>query len=249
MTAVPARQRMRSPMHRERCPPRVRQHLGSVGRSAWRARGFTLIEVLLATVLLAAGLALAFATLGVAAKSAQRGDLLAQRNERMRAVAGFLRSRIGSARPIAYALDPATGMSLRFLGASDRIRFVADLPDYLGRGGPYLHDIRVDDADDSKRLMVEFSLVQNGVALPEDPPRPPEPLAEALAGATFRYRGIGADGVLGDWQDQWTDAEQLPLQVSVQLATDSGIAWPELIIAVPLAGSVGLSGAAMSLSQ
>ena len=220
-----------------------------MGRRARLAHGFTLVEVLLATVLLAAGLALAFATLGVAAKSAQRGELLAERNERMRAVAGFLRTRIGSARPIAYAMDPATGASFRFLGTSNRIRFVADLPDYLGRGGPYLHEVWVDDDGDNKRLLVEFSLVQNGVALPEDPPRPPEPLAEALAGATFRYRGIGADGVLGDWQEQWTDAEQLPLQVSVQLATANGAAWPELIIALPLAGSVGLSGAAMSLSQ
>lgn len=245
MTATRARERVRPPMLREPFLLRARHRLRGTGRP----RGFTLIEVLLATVLLAAGLALAFATLGVAAKSAQRGELLAERNERMRVVAGFLRTRIGSARPIAYALDPATGAPLRFLGASDRIRFVADLPDYLGRGGPYLHDVWVADDGDSKRLLVEFSLVQNGVALPEDPPRPPEPLAEALAGATFRYRGIDADGVLGDWQDQWTDAEQLPLQVSVQLAADNGNTWPELIIALPLAGSVGMSGAATSLMQ
>lgn len=215
--------------------------------AAVRERGFTLIEVLLATVLLAAGLGLAFATLGAATRTAQRGEALAQHNERMRAVAGFLRTRIGAARPIAFAQDPATGAPRRFIGSSDRIRFVADLPDYLGRGGPHLHDIFVEGDGDQARLQVVFSLVQNGMAVPEDPPREPEALVKEVAAVTFRYRGIGVDGLLGDWQDQWGDAEQLPLQVAVQVTGADDVAWPEVIIALPLAGSVGLSGAAGGL--
>ena len=43
-----------------------------------RQRGFTLIEILLATALLAAGLALAFATLRAAGATAERGEALAQ---------------------------------------------------------------------------------------------------------------------------------------------------------------------------
>ena len=39
-----------------------------------RQRGFTLLEVLLATTLLAAGLALAFATLRTAAATTERGS-------------------------------------------------------------------------------------------------------------------------------------------------------------------------------
>ena len=34
----------------------------------------------------------------------------------------------------------ASALPQRFIGEPDRMRFVADLPDYLGRGGPYLHD-------------------------------------------------------------------------------------------------------------
>ena len=47
------------------------------------AQGFTLIEVLLATVLLAAGLAIAFSTLGAAPQVTRRGEALAERNERI----------------------------------------------------------------------------------------------------------------------------------------------------------------------
>ena len=112
-----------------------------------RSRGFTLIEVLLATTLLAAGLALAFATLRAATTVANRGEALAQRSEHMRAVEGFLRHRLAAAQPIAFALDQDSGLASRFTGDETHMRFVADLPDYLGRGGPHLHDIVVVNYD------------------------------------------------------------------------------------------------------
>ena len=65
------------------------------------ASGFTLIEVLLATMLLAAALTLAFATLRAAGATAQRGEAMAERNERIRAVSEFLRKRIGGAQGVS----------------------------------------------------------------------------------------------------------------------------------------------------
>lgn len=81
---------------------------GLVGAGSVKSpqRGFTLIEVLLATVLLATGLALAFATLRASTATVERGEALAQRSERMRAVEGFLRRRLASAQPIGFAIDP-----------------------------------------------------------------------------------------------------------------------------------------------
>ena len=38
-----------------------------------------------------------------------------------------------------------SGRMVRFIGDPDRVRFVADLPNYLGRGGPHLHDVAVLD--------------------------------------------------------------------------------------------------------
>jgi hypothetical protein len=69
--------------------------------------------VLLATVLLAAGLALAFATLGAATRTAQRGEAIAERSERIRAVEGFLRRRIAATRAVPFAFDSATSLPQR----------------------------------------------------------------------------------------------------------------------------------------
>lgn len=204
--------------------------------------GFTLIEVLLATVLLAAGLALAFASLRAATGTTQRGEALAERSERIRAVEGFLRRRISGARPLVYAVDAGSGMQERFRGEAGNMRFVADIPDYLGRGGPYLHELAVERDGDGVALTVALTLVQGGEVHPERPERAPELLAQGMQAVRFRYRGMDAENKLGPWQDQWDDVERLPLQVQVMLRDQQGRDWPGMVVALPLSASSGAGG-------
>jgi len=204
-----------------------------MGRSA-RADGFTLVEVLLATVLLAAGLALAFATLTAANGTVMRGERIATQGERMRAVEGFVRRRLAGARHMAFE-SPEGEPPRRFAGEPDRVRFVADLPEYLGQGGPYLHDVRIERVrgdGGGVRLLLDLRMVLAGEALAHEPGRPPELLAE-LRSATFRYRGLDEDGAAGPWQDRWDDAERLPLMVELELVGRDGRAWPPLTVALP----------------
>ena len=211
-----------------------------MSRAQRRARGFTLIEVLLATVLLAAGLAIAFSTLTAATRTASRGEALAQRSERMRAVEGFLRKRLAAARPVGFGTDEASLMPQRFIGEAERMRFVADLPDYLGRGGPYLHDFRIVDDGEGVRIELVLSLVLAGETIEDPDQRLPEPLVAGLESARFRYRALDPEGGLGEWQDEWTAAEQLPLLVEVTFSGADGRSWPPLVVALPLArGSDG----------
>lgn len=208
------------------------------GGSAAQAAGFTLIEVLLATVLLAAGLALAFATLTAATRTAQRGEVIAEHNERIRAVEGFLRARIAATREVPFAFDSTTSLPQRFIGEPDRMRFVADLPDYLGRGGPYLHDFTI-ASDGDVRITVALAQVLAGEQVQEREPRPPELLVDGLESARFRYRALGDDNTLGEWSDRWERTEQLPLLVEVTLTDADGSRWPPLVVALRLAGSQG----------
>lgn len=207
-------------------------------------RGFTLIEMLLATALLAAGLALAFATLRAATATANRGESLAQRNERMRAVQGFLRARIAAARPVAFAIDPATGLARRFAGDERQLEFVADLPDYLGRGGPHLHRLMVERDGDGVRLLVGFHMVQGGAVVEDPDPIAPEVLVEGLRAVRFRYRGLDAQRRPGAWQSRWDAAEALPLQVEIRFQDRDGDAWPPLLVALPLAGRYAIPAVA-----
>lgn len=204
-----------------------------------RQRGFTLVEVLLATVLLAAGLALAFATLAAANGTVVRGERMASQAERIRAVEGFVRRRLAGARHMAFD-SPQGEPPQRFVGGPDRVRFVADLPDYLGQGGPYLHDFRIErdpDAEGGVRLLLELRMVLAGQALEPAPGRPPELLADDLRSAAFRYRGLEEDGRAGPWQDHWEEAGRLPLMVELVVTGGDGREWPPVRVLLPQAAA------------
>lgn len=207
-----------------------------------RARGFTLIEVLLATLLLALALALALATLRAATATVQRGEAIAERSERMRAVSQFLRRRLAGARPVPFTVDPDTGVPLRFIGEPDRLRFVADLPDYLGRGGPYLHDLQLHEGADGLELRLDLQMVLAGLLVEERTPRAPEVLAAGLEAIRFRYRALDEQNRLGEWQERWEHGDRLPLQVEITLRDADGRAWPPLVVALPLSGGGNLLG-------
>lgn len=215
-----------------------RAHGGSL-KSARSASGFTLIEILVATVLLAAAMTLGFATLRAASAAATRGEAMAQRNERMRAVEGFLRRRIASALPIAFDMNETTGSPLRFVGEPDRIRFVADLPAYLGRGGPHLHDITVVDDGEGVRLQVEFAVVLANEINAERDPRPPELLAGGLREVKIQYRALDAQNRISDWDDRWEQGDRMPLQVKIQIVDGRGDRWPPMVISLPQAAGFG----------
>lgn len=203
-----------------------------------RARGFTLVEVLIATVLLALGLTLAFATITGATGAARRGEAVAADNAHIRAVENFLRRRLAGARAVPFQIDASTGLPMRFVGERDRIRFVSDLPDYIGRGGPSLHDLHVvpGRTGDRVRLVLGLQVVQPGAAANADDAKP-ELLADDLRSVEFRYRGLGENGRPADWQDDWTAVEQLPLLVEVRITGDDGKPWPALVVAPRLAAA------------
>ncbi|MEN5208618.1 prepilin-type N-terminal cleavage/methylation domain-containing protein [Stenotrophomonas terrae] len=205
-----------------------------------RPRGFTLIEVLLATVLLAAGMALAFAAVRSTLAISSRGEAIASGNERMRAVEGFLRRRLVSAMPLPLQRDAPAGVAAVFTGTAQQMRFVANVPDYLGRGGPYLHTLEVSGSGAGQQLRLGLTLLQGGQLLEEDPPRGSELLADDLKQVKLRYRGIDpSSGAMGRWQDSWDAAGRMPALVAIEITPAHGPAWPPLVVALPQSAAAG----------
>ena len=199
------------------------------------ARGFSLLEVLLATALLAAGLALAFATVRSAMAVGQRSEAQVQASEQMRGVLDVLRSRLQSALPLPYAEGEQGQLPPRFDGAGDGMHFVSEVPAYVGVGGPYLHALSVRRSTDrpGMELVLALSPVQAGAALPG---RPAQVIAADLDAVSFRYRGLDPDtGQLGEWQPDWPwlRHQRGPLLVAITVSPRVGQAWPELIVNLP----------------
>ena len=140
--------------------------------------------------------------------------------------------RLAAAHPFAFEVDERTGDALRFVGEPDRMRFVSDLPPYLGYGGPALHDVTVVTDREGVRLEVSFATVLAGRTWREDPPRPAEPLAADLRSVRLSYRGIDRDGALTGWLTEWPDPSQLPLQVRIEVEGEREGPWPTLVVAL-----------------
>jgi len=201
------------------------------------SRGFTLIEVLLATALLAGGLALAFTTVRSAMAISQRGEAIAVANERMRAVQDLLRRQLTQALRSPIERPDPTREPLHFVGETQRMRFVSDVPGYLGRGGPYVHALEVVNGTEGVRLQLGLVMVQAGEQLPERPPRAPEVLVDGLKRVELQYRGIDpGTGQLGDWAAAWDDTRRLPVLVSIRVEPLQGTPWPELVVALDNGG-------------
>jgi general secretion pathway protein J len=205
--------------------------------SAARSRGFTLIEIVLATMLLALGLAIAFACLHSASASVQRSELAASRNEHLRAVQGLLYRMLQSAQPLVLDRDPQSQRVSYFKGERDQVQFVASMPGYLSRGGPYALTIRLAPSQDGsgRRLLFSYAMLVKEKPLADDAKQPVEELLTGIADGQFEYRALGSDAKIGRWQSKWERSAELPLQVRLRLRfADPARAWPEFTTALPL---------------
>ena len=209
-----------------------------------RARGFSLIEMLVAVGLLAAGLALAFGIVQGSLRAAASAERVAAHSDRLRTAQGFLRRQIAAALP--QAIDPEAGFEeVRLLRLSgDRVEFVGEMPGYLGRGGAYLQVFRLQPGARGTALLFEHRMMTAEGPLRAE--RPPEVLIDGLVDARFSARAFGPDGKPEDWADRWDRLGQLPSQVRLTARFDERRhRFPDLV--VPLRYS--LSGATGQLPE
>lgn len=194
-----------------------------------RAAGFTLLEVLAALVLLAMLLVGVYSGVRTATHSVRSGTATIDRIDQVRAAQQFLRRELAQsmAQPIGHT---SKGEPVYFEGSAHRMRYVAPLPGYLGRLGPQMQQLVLqDDGHGGMRLVLSLAL------LPPDgsPPKPlgdPQVLIDHLKQGRFSYSGTGAKGQLIPWSDSWADGRTLPQLVSIKLQPRGTIGWPDLVV-------------------
>lgn len=202
-----------------------------------RARGFSLIEVLLATTLLAVGIGLAFATLRNATVATSRAEDLAQRNERLRAVQAFVRRQVEDALPLPIEPDDGTGTPVFFEAAEDELKLVAPMPGYLSRGGPHLQTFRL--VREGRGLRLEFQHQQLTPDGPLENEREPEVLLDGIADGGFAFRTLDDNGKPGAWTPRWDAPQTMPRLVRLELRmADERASFPTLVAAPRQAASL-----------
>ncbi len=201
------------------------------------AQGFTLLEVLLAVILLALLMAGAYSGIHASANAMRAGESAIDRTDRLRTAQEFLRRQLEDILPLAYARDDSSNSNFVFEGSAQRMIFVAPMPGYLSRGGPYVQTLELVRGNGGLQLQFSDAMLNGYDAQKsDDSDNEPVVLLDRIAGGQFEYRTLDDQGQLTDWSSVWRDPSVTPLMVRIDLTMQPGvqIPWPMLDVAMML---------------
>ncbi len=207
------------------------------------SRGFTLLEVMLAIVLLALLLAGTWGAIRTAVHAMHSGEAAIDRTNRLRVAEEFMRHQISRILPLAFGQDDSTGTNFVFEGSGDGMRFVAPMPGYLSKGGPYVQTLKLVGGRNGKELVFTDAML-NGFDLAEAKTQmEPVVLLDQIQDGKFEYRTLDDQGELTDWSSNWDDPSVTPVMVRVVIAMrpEARVTFPDMEI--PLMLDVGASHA------
>jgi general secretion pathway protein J len=202
-----------------------------------RARGFTLIEIMLAILLFALLLAGSFGSIRTAVRSIQSGESAINRINRLRVAQEFVRHQISRTMPLPFGRDKHTNSNFVFEGKRDMIRFVAPMPGYLSKGGPYVQTLAFAGNRSGGRQLLFSNEMLNGFDLDaKKSDNEPSLLLDQIQEGRFEFRTIDENGELTDWSDKWEDPGVTPVMVRVvvRMLPEARVDFPEMQIPLML---------------
>lgn len=181
------------------------------------ARGFTLVELLIALAIVGALLAIAAGSLRVALAAWQQGEDRAEAHQHVRGVELILARTVGATYPYRAPRGPAPNPVLLFRGTETRVEFVTHAPPF-----PFSIPIAFTAVTVSLEDGERAGLVVRQRALPNRDPFTDSAIVLHDPGVTalaFRYMDDG-----GTWRETWDgEAENaLPQAIRVAVGTRLG---------------------------
>ena len=196
-------------------------------------RGFTLLELIIALVLMALLSGVLFGSISLAGRSTDAGEAKAGAAASMRLAQQFLRTNLEAQHPLR--MRKMLDWPLLFTGAGDELRYAARLPARVAGGGIWYYRLAVKSDDPRSPLVLERTIPDLAAdALPDFANAERSVLAEGIASLKIGYFGRAADAapsVAPSWRDQWNDTQRLPLLIRIDVVPKSGPPWPTLYVA------------------
>jgi general secretion pathway protein J len=224
------------------------------------ATGFTLIEVLIAMTLLSLMVVLLFSSLRICAQSWEQGEnKIAEVNE-VAVVYNFFQRHLSSATPlwndfiagaeVDAANQPETGATaddsgadtenlnktFSFQGKKNALQFVSSFPASVGRAGMQLFSI--EQRQEDKEQVIKVTLTPFFPAMEgEEWNQEEEILLRHVSDFELSYFGAVDNTDKYAWQDEWLKKDVHPQLVKISINTTDGVFWPEIVIALKVAGA------------
>ncbi len=229
---------------------RIAHHFPNVRLGFGTARGFTLIEVLIAMTLLSIMVVLLFASLRICAQSWEQGESKITEVNEVAVVYNFFQRHLTSAIPLWNDFSDKDGVASRsetgtaenkdrtfsFQGKKQSLQFVSVFPASAGRSGMQLFSIQPQQEDGEQVIKVTltpFFPVTGG----EEWRQEEVVLLRHVSDFTLAYFGAVVGSGESSWQDEWLEKDTQPRLVKISIGTENGVFWPEMIIELKVAGA------------
>ena len=199
------------------------------------AHGFTMIELMIALVLLALMSAVLFGSLNLAGRSSDAGTAKAEASSGMRLASEYLRTQLAAQHP--QRMRKIQEFPLLFGGDADQLRYAAPLPGRVGLGGVWYYRLKLATVAGRQKPSLILERVIPDVSAPDRPDfadAEHSVLADDVKELKLSYYGVNTGAGVDEaptWRDQWDDPQLLPQLIRVDVTPEKGSAWPTLVIA------------------
>ncbi len=204
-------------------------------RNPTASRGFTMIELMIALVLLALMSAVLFGSLSLAGRSSDAGTAKAEASSGMRLASEYLRTQLAAQHP--QRMRKIQEFPLLFGGDADQLRYAAPLPGRVGLGGVWYYRLKLATVAGRQKPSLILERVIPDISAPDRPDfadAEHSVLADDVKELKLSYYGVNTGAGVDEaptWRDQWDDPQLLPQLIRVDVTPEKGSAWPTLVIA------------------
>lgn len=195
--------------------------------------GFTLLEVMLAMVLLSIMVVLLFSSLRISAESWDKGESKIAEVNTKAVVYHFFKRYIPVIRPLWNDFSESD-RTLSFQGGRDEFSFVSVFSASADRKGLQLFEIKFDKAEkDIKVVLTPFyPTIENAEWKREE-----VILLENVEKFKVSYFAKEDFDSNGSWVSNWQGKNNLPLLIKIKITLQDQSFWPEMIFALKITPS------------
>lgn len=205
-----------------------------------KQRGFTLIEVVIAMVLLATMMALMYEGLSFALRAWDAADANGRRVSDRRLAENFLRREVAETFPMRWK-DPSR-VRFAFEGEHDALRFVSTRAAGVTLGGMSLVGLRLEkDKDNRTQDLVMRRAMADTDADDFTPLDKADPtlLYAGIDGIALSYFGSGNDFTDPVWADKWEFQNRMPQLIRLRVRDADGHWLPDIVMRLGMAEEAG----------
>lgn len=193
-------------------------------------RGFTLLELLVAIMILTLFMTASMGAVRIASRSWAAGQERTDMTEEMRSVTDFLRRQFAQMPPLT--IGEGNDERLAFAADDKTLRFVGPGPQFSYGAGLFVYTLASQSIDGNESLTLHYVPFDPGSDSFADPvPSEGLILAWGFEEITFQYFGSSSDDQPLAWHRQWSDeVESYPLAIRIRTRnTPDGNGWPDLV--------------------